>query len=498
MIIVKYLIGIVIFSISFLFIGEFYVWHVNNFESDYPYTTMYSQKEVPPSRMIEDILGSAQNHNVEVFMVERTVNNLFSQEINIYSTEEATRVLAKKSDIIPGNYTSFVLGHIGITMLPFAESPVLTQNVYQLVGSKDDIILFKRDLADKYDGKPPQFPPNETNDNYVVVALWSVVLAFFLLLTSYETSLYKKEYTVRVALGAQATIYEMASQKAEAISIIALGHWGGKTNYILANPGAMEYLRSVIPGLRDNTFRDKVYFIMPKQYATDRVHNEMIGIWESYFDGGYDYETIQYDKNTKVIAIENAGAVKTFLVHNPIIIYNNTQINRYKNIGYVFNSSMYRMTTLRWEAILSEIGFEGFIRYQTNVRDNYVFQWNTVRRALITSICLFLLLLFMELLIIRTVLYNEYRAYAVELSLKKVLGYNLLHRHRKILTVTCIGGVIGLLCAMLINRILGLTNISYPLLCGAILILTEIITIIWYICKLERKNVQSILKGELL
>ena len=79
----KYILSLLLFSIGFTFIGETFVWHLVSFETKYDYVTMYKNGvmsiHIPQEEMLKDITTAAKEENLEVFVVDRKISTVYSE-----------------------------------------------------------------------------------------------------------------------------------------------------------------------------------------------------------------------------------------------------------------------------------------------------------------------------------------------------------------------------------------------------------------------------------
>jgi len=198
----KYITSAILFCIVFVFIGEFYVWHLEFFDSEFDYTTFYLQRDTTQAEMINDIIIAAKDNGVGVFTIDRKIENIFSATLNIYCTDGVAEYLNKKSNLISGSYKSIFLGNVDVNILPFFEIPdISTQTVYSLIGDYDAQVVFKQTLVDKYAGKFPQRGNSSNDTPLMIFGVWFIVLSLFLLMTLYDVALLKKEVIVRMISG---------------------------------------------------------------------------------------------------------------------------------------------------------------------------------------------------------------------------------------------------------------------------------------------------------
>lgn len=199
--ITKYIISIIITLLVFAFIGESYVWYINGFENEYDYVTFYLQKDTTQTEMITDLKTVAQKHNVNIFTVKRTIKSAFEENIDIYASPDVKENLLKQSNIAVGYYHSIFLGTISINIHSFEEIPDISKiNTYQVIGTDDNIVKFKRELINKYAGAFPR-KGSPSDSSFHIGLVWSIALVFLLLLTLYNVALLKKEVLIRLVSG---------------------------------------------------------------------------------------------------------------------------------------------------------------------------------------------------------------------------------------------------------------------------------------------------------
>lgn len=636
--IAKYFTYLMLITIVFIFIGELYVWHLDSFETDFKKVTFYLQSNTTQDEMIQDICGAAKTEKVEVFVVVKEVESIFSEQIHIYGTEGALDYLVSNSDIKSGTYNSVFLGNVAINFQLMKDIPDIAKiEDYYVIGNDDDIVSFKKDLIDKYAGKFPIEGYQAVNSVLSISMIWIIVELLLLLMTFFEIALKKKELIVRIVSGENikffvlkqlfldifiytallfllksilsrytntdfcsgislvsltlflvfnsllyllffsvdykkdiktkesakkvlkisyfykmATIvmtiiimsgcmelifnginyyqqkdffeknknysyitfgladyeeineimkgiYKKSVKSGEEISLVDLGNLGDGNEYILADRGAKSYLLNCIPMLKNIKFEDKVYFIMPKKYEDqDDVIANVQDVWSSYYKEKYEYEIFAYETNADIMSISNIGKVESEIKKNPIIILNNMpakSLDSYWNLLYVGNSTMFKVSDDQWNTWIHENLFENKLYYRTNVYDNYMYHWKILKRDMFIGIVLFLILLLLEGSIIRTILNYEYNVNAVELSLKKVFGYRLFYRHKKIFFTTILLGMFSLIASLIVCEFLGFLSTRYIVLGGTILIISELLLVVIRVHKLENVNIYKIFKG---
>ena len=108
-------------------------------------------------------------------------------------------------------------------------------------------------------------------------------------------------------------------------------------------------------------------------------------------------------------------------------------------------------------------------------------------------------LILLEIALISSVIRMEYNINSIELALKKVHGYSLFERNKRLLISTIISGIIGTLVAFVLSALLDL-NVSRLeiILCSGVLVAAEIIVILIKSALVEKQSLTLILKGEMI
>ncbi|MCY1689925.1 DUF1430 domain-containing protein [Exiguobacterium sp. SL14] len=132
---------------------------------------------------------------------------------------------------------------------------------------------------------------------------------------------------------------------------------------------------------------------------------------------------------------------------------------------------------------------------QTNVWEKYLGIWEGAKRLMNMNLIFAVLILSLELLVIWTVLRLEYQVNAIELSVQKVMGYSIWQKNRRLVLSTMGITLVSSLAVAITAYILDFSSPWLLLGGGALLLLVEGTLLIWLIRKIERANVQRILKG---
>lgn len=277
---------------------------------------------------------------------------------------------------------------------------------------------------------------------------------------------------------------------------------------ILANRNAVTYLRSKIPEIDNIKLQEKVYYMIPSKYAKDKsILQTTKEIYHFYNEGNTksapDDEVVVYDTNTDIVSIDELNFInRSKLRRNPIIILDNTNGEEMeittetslRKTAYA-HDVMYLISKTNYHSFIKKHNLTDQIRIKTNVYDLYKYNWAIIKRGIIISSVLFALVLLLELMIIGLILRLEYEINAIELSIKKILGYTIWEKNKKIIIITLLATISSILIALIINFIFSISQAAYLLFGGLIILIIEVIFIVANITKIENSKIQKILKG---
>ncbi|SMG07993.1 hypothetical protein [Paenibacillus aquistagni] len=302
------------------------------------------------------------------------------------------------------------------------------------------------------------------------------------------------------------TFYRKFFKDFDATQLVTSGVLGN--NVMLANQNSLPYLQDHIEELSMINSQKELYFILPEDLKNDKnlisqLKNNVELVEQTKFD--YDYDIIFYKGNPKIICIDEFSINGSYYMKLPIIVYNNMDLTNRVDLANASHfrwdyahDILYKISPDQLDSFVAEHNSEtNELHYQlTNVLEKYEYQWSIIKRTLYLNVILTLLILFLEFIIITTILRLEYKVNAIELSIKKVLGHTVWQKNRKILLITVIPTLLGIAAASILRLFTDAEHFYDYLIYGSLLILAiEPFIILSYIRKLERANIQKILKG---
>lgn len=302
---------------------------------------------------------------------------------------------------------------------------------------------------------------------------------------------------------------------------------------LVCNKNTEDYLKEIIPELKNKKLEHKMYVLIPeyKNYKND--YDMIIDFAQPDLNGNkgyiffhkYETEVILYKPNITLVAFNNTEASKIDLYKNPIIYFSyldesnleiqnpyGTLVERklsdgglYENwIGGINNVAYDNCLMIRATddelisfAIKNNFSFENDYFNKLNVYDNYIHSLLRNEKTLVMMYLLMLILLIMESLLVSNVVKLEYNINSKELAIKRILGYSILQKNKKIFLLTSIVVITGFVSSILICIIYSIVNTLLFLLLGYLVLSTiEILVILYYIIKTEKIEIIKILKGD--
>ncbi|MEG1835150.1 MAG: DUF1430 domain-containing protein [Oscillospiraceae bacterium] len=296
---------------------------------------------------------------------------------------------------------------------------------------------------------------------------------------------------------------------------IGLGEKIYGRDFLVYNQNAGDYLFKNIKDVKADALpENKIILLVPQKYFKDGIEEKDIAEIKSHInfiydnnDGNYnfEYETVYYKNNTKLLsfAYENYGL--SGYSENPIVAYVNFDESLEDSPLKVGRAStaymLYNITNDELQKLCADCNdelFNGKIEIRSRARsamDNYMHSRNLLQKTLYGSCFISALLILLEIVLIYYVVKLEYIINAKELALKKIMGYTLFERQKKLILSTIIISTVGLIAAVIINYSLKFSGVAYLLLGGSLTAVVDILVALAFIIKIEKTQITKILKG---
>lgn len=202
---IKYILVLILFAIGFIFNGELFIYHLDNFQENYYRTSFffeYMEEDKTSEEIIQDFLSSAQKNKVDFFTVDSKINSDYEKTIKIYGTKGAFDCLISRG-IDTKQYSSLFSGYTDVSLVDISECEIIKhQELFYLIGDDvERLYNFKAELIDQYGGGFPKQYGSIKNTISNICTVWGIIFAVVLLLAVYDITLQQKEYTLLVILG---------------------------------------------------------------------------------------------------------------------------------------------------------------------------------------------------------------------------------------------------------------------------------------------------------
>ena len=222
-------------------------------------------------------------------------------------------------------------------------------------------------------------------------------------------------------------------------------------------------------------------------------------LYQIYGKKGTKPIVLPYDNSTHVIGIEAKNEYESYLLKNPGIFLDMSEIQDHADsYVYILQSAMFQVSDAEWNQYMNNPNIDVRRSFHTKVYDNFKFTLKMKQRTMFLGMTTLFLLLLMEFLIIKTTLQFECIFKSTELAIKTVHGYTLFEKYSKMFLAAIVTSTLSAIMCVVISLVSGEMQLWNILLgYGLILILDLVITFV-NIKKIERVQIQKILKGGLL
>jgi hypothetical protein len=637
---IKHLISIAFVLLTFIFIGDIYVWNIESFETPYISTTLYLNSGGTQAKMILDLERTSAENQCDIFVVNRDYINLYKQKVSIYGTTNVKEHLKNNSLISEGLYKSLVLGEITLEVQPLNKlKDIAKYNTFYIIGNMQDARIMKSQLIDQYGGNFPKEGYIYFNSKQTVFLLWMIGLFLFLLLTLYETALLKKELMIRIIYGDslksiiiskilynwiayliiilssysilkyvlrlqvdfhqtittqclllfglfdaliylrlfftsyksdissrtnekkilkisylykfvtslliviimsvsiefiisgllyyqqkdffkshrnfsyislitenQSTeesdkktieIYMKQAKKGKSFSNVFLeqGHFTDRP-CLLMDGGSISYLQSIFSEFQMPLKKNTIYFIVPAGEREGAI-KDLNSLMKIYYKSNYEYKVIEYHKPKAVLGIYKPDQIVSNIYRNPLIIFNSNSdsfINYFNGIYLTF-ATMFQISSSEWDTYIEEYELDKNLSYISNVYENYLHSLEAYQRNILLGLTAFILLLLMDIILVKTTLGYECSIHAVEITIRTILGDTIFDKYKKIILTTMISSSCSTIGCIIMMILLNVSSLPYILVGCVVITFVELFFIVYYIKKIEKVNINKVLKG---
>lgn len=199
----KYAIAAFLFMLGFIFTGEMFMNYLDNFEETY-YGATFSFETTTKEKdeIIQDFLDASVKNQIDIFTVDDKINSDYQKTIKIYGTEGALDALSNH-EIQEKRYKSLFSGYMDVVFEDISKCKIIKrQEFFYFTGDNVDAMSgFRDDLASEYGGEDPILYDSIKSTIHRISTTWGIIYLIIILLTVYDITLQRKEYTLQVILG---------------------------------------------------------------------------------------------------------------------------------------------------------------------------------------------------------------------------------------------------------------------------------------------------------
>ncbi|NLF45060.1 MAG: DUF1430 domain-containing protein, partial [Syntrophomonadaceae bacterium] len=247
------------------------------------------------------------------------------------------------------------------------------------------------------------------------------------------------------------------------------------------------------------------YILIPPGISEDSLEYTIANhIFTTFLGRNIDssIKTKLYDDDISLVGVHNMEKYVSRPMENPIILFNNTiqQIDESQadKAMYYAYSTLYNIPEQDFNNFIEEYQLSDQIVVKSNVLDVYEYNWAIMSRNMKLIVILSFFLLALEIALISFLIKLEYRFNAMELALKKVLGYSLYARNKRLILITLVVFLLSIILAFFLRGLLGIAEGANLIWGGLILLAVELVFIAKKAGAMEKANVPAILKGRVL
>lgn len=281
--------------------------------------------------------------------------------------------------------------------------------------------------------------------------------------------------------------------------------------YMCINDNGKEAMKSLLTSYEiDSTVDIHIFVPKAKIDKLENIHKEAIELVlsEVYMPlADEEYEVIYYDGEPDILCFDREFKMNSGYIECPVVVYMDMENSYFNDAEYIpesgsgLESCQRHIMHKNSEEVYKEIDEKynladyGLRIETTNSIDKYNYYRNQMLRTMIINVIVSGFVIILNLMLISVIIRLEYISNADELAIKKIIGYSIFERNRKIFGLSGLSTMIGI--AALLGLNLYFNIMSHITLCalGLIIMIIEWAVIGVLIIRIEKTDVVKILKG---
>lgn len=285
--------------------------------------------------------------------------------------------------------------------------------------------------------------------------------------------------------------------------ILCINILDDKTDYILLNNNAKDMLQGFSDMLPDtNDTVDFIIFIHKNLSLTGEKEMALLSM-SSFIENTVtelNIQVIEYNERQVFSYIASSDVYGIKDSTNPVVIFQTNSNVKFDGASlqrYASNEIMFRVSQEEFENIVTDYTelVSGFETVTTNVNEYYTYQKNFIVKlvSFLSSLCVIVLLL--DVAIVISISSMEYRIHSLEISLKKISGYSIFDRNKKLFVASLLSDSLIITALSILGLITDIYSAGLCGIIGVLLIAFETLILCGNITKVEKENIHKILKG---
>lgn len=284
---------------------------------------------------------------------------------------------------------------------------------------------------------------------------------------------------------------------------------GDNGYYIFSNANTIDYVKSVVKEFKNVEITADYVVIAPEKIINDSFIEKNLYVINNRYDVYISEDKELYNKNNIQI-VETEKSYDIFATDNdkesemgiykdePVIICTvpenqSAYLPKEMNLGSQ-NYYMFKIDDRLKSELISKNAYTSFV--QTNCKEQYDYFWRMNKLALMYFGAFSIILIVLEIIVLSFVVKLKFDLNKEELCIKKVLGYTLLSRYGELIAATLLSSfVCSLISIFVLSRIDTNTPAIVVVVISLILLAFEFVIILFNAIRLEKANIQKILKG---
>ena len=263
---------------------------------------------------------------------------------------------------------------------------------------------------------------------------------------------------------------------------------------IQANKNALVLVSDKIPFLQGQQLESDIYIIKPQNL--DISDDTLMSLKSSMVNASYEIIEYRNDIQVFTVPIGESDNTVTKLEKNPVIIYHNTDYCQLYTEHEVALSVNLSACIIKDSVKIDEYFASKECKFvKSNMMDVFESHWKQLKRTLYLYMIISAFLIAIQVLILYCIVKLEYTVNAVELSIKKLVGYTLFQRFQ---CQILISGLLFFFCFIALQVIDQVSQVG-NLFCNFVSLLTMLLldTIVFtmLVRKYDKARIPKILKG---